>query len=252
MKKLLILLIVVLFFQMFVPFSIFAQRKGKSEPNWISLVEGSDLKYDGNALAKSLKGRYPNKYREVELTNGALLRLNDWDEYLSNYIYSLPIEKRHPVLDGVSRHYHEYDKVEKFIRFMPLKYISGPYALASHVALRGVLKDSIAFAYLVVQYYGASWIFADRLTIVVDDEKIELDSLVFKRDNHGGDVWEYALLSLANIEYRNIAKKISVANEVIIRFHGQYYTDLEVSERMKTDLKAMLGAVYTLNNWQEE
>ena len=70
----------------------------------------------------------------------------------------------------------------------------------------------------------------------------------FYRDNYGGNVWEYAYLDISNPEYRKVADKIASSKEVIIRFQGkQYYSDLSLSQRMKSDLMAMLDVVDVVN-----
>lgn len=221
----------------------------EAKPRWVSLVEGSDLAYDAHDLAEK-QARYGDDFSEMVLNNGARLRGDSWDDYLKDFILSLPQDNRHQLLDGITRHFHQYDRVENAIRFEPLRLLSGPYARTSHVALRGIIKDDAAHAVLRIRYYGRNWIFAERLTIVLDNERISLDSLQFARDHSAGNVWEYVNLPLSREEYRELSEKISESESVIIRFHGrQYYSDLEVTERMKEDLRAMVNAVSTLNRW---
>lgn len=226
-----------------------AQSDVRSEPRWLPLVDGSDTAYDAHDFAEK-RAQYGSDFSEMVLNNGARLRQSNWDNYLEGFVSSLPATERHEVLDGITRHFHEYDRVEGAIRFEPLRLLSGPYARTSYVALRGVIKDQSAHAFLRVRYYGKSWLFVDGLTVVVDGDRVRLDSVQFARDHSGGNVWEYADLPLDNSEYRDLAKRITEADEVIIRFHGkQYYSDLEVSQRMKEDLRAMLVAVSSLNGW---
>jgi len=221
----------------------------EDSPRWVSLVKGSDLAYDAHDLAEK-RARYGDDFSEMVLSNGARLRGDSWDDYLKDFILSLPQDNRHQVLDGITRHFHQYDRVENAIRFEPLRLLSGPYARSSYVALRGIIKDDVAHAFLRIRYYGRDWLFADRLTIVLDNERISFDSLQFSRDHSGGNVWEYVNLPLSREEYRDLSKEISESENVIIRFHGrQYYSDLEVTDRMKEDLNAMLNAVGVLNGW---
>lgn len=226
-----------------------AQSDVGSEPRWVPLIDGSDIAYDSHDLAEK-RARHGSDFSEMVLNNGARLRQSSWDDYLKDFMLSLPATKRHQVLDGITRHFHQYDRVEDAIRFEPLRLLSGPYARTSYVALRGVIKGRSAQAFLRVRYYGSSWLFAEGLTVVLDHDRVRLNSLQFARDHSGGNVWEHVNLPLDNSEYRDLAKRISEADEVIIRFHGrQYYSDLEVSERMKEDLRVMLAAVSSLNGW---
>ena len=207
-------------------------------PKWESLVEGSDLKKDVN---------YKYHPSEMKLSNDMLLRGDTWNGFLKEYVESFPIEKRNDVLRGLTRFYKDYDKVDKVIKFEPLRYISGPYSSNSYVSLKGSLTRSKASALLKIRYYGSSWIFANRITVVADDFTWKSSDLHFYRDNYT-KVWEYTYLDLSQPEYRKIANKIVSSKEVIIRFHGkQYYDDLQVTERMKQDISAMLKVIDAIN-----
>ena len=152
------------------------------------------------------------------------------------------------MLDGLTKFYKEYDKVDKTIKFDPLRYISEPYAFNSYVSLTGNLTKSKANAFLKVRYHGSSWIFANSITVVADDFKWESPELKFYRDSYT-KVTEYAYLDINKPEHRKIADKIISSKEVIIRFNGdQYYHDLEVTERMKKDIYVMLKTIDAINS----
>ncbi|WP_283786217.1 hypothetical protein QNI23_007445 [Bermanella sp. WJH001] len=207
-------------------------------PKWEPLFEGAELKTDVN---------YKYYPREMKLSNDMLLRGDTWNGFLKEYIENLPLGKRNDLLNGLTRFYKEYDKVDKIIKFEPLRYISGPYSSNSYVSLKGSFTKSKASALLKINYYGSDWIFSNRITIVADDFTWKSPALKFYRD-HYTKVWEYTYLDLDKAEYRMLADKITSSKEVIIRFHGkQYYDDLEVTERMKQDISAMLKAIDAIN-----
>ncbi len=208
------------------------------KPNWVKLVDGAEIYYDKN---------YQYHPSEMQLSNGMLLRGDNWNNCLKSFIESVPVNKRFDILDGITRYYFEYDKVEKKIKFEPLRYISGPYSSNSYISLKGSLTDQKAQALLMIQYMGDSWIFADNIKIVADDFSWQSPKMEFYRDNTSV-VWEYTYLDLNNQEIRSLIDKIISAKEPIIRFVGQqYYSDLVVTERMKSDIKAMLKAIDTIN-----
>jgi hypothetical protein len=218
--------------------SIDTNSRASDSPQWEPLVEGSDLTTNVNYEF------YPS---EMKLSNNMLLRGKTWNGFLKEYIESFPIEKRDGILKGITRFYIEYDKVDKIIKFEPLRYISGPYSSNSYVSLKGTLTKSKANALLKIRYYGSSWIFASRITVVADDFTWKSPELKFYRD-HYTKVWEYTFLDLNKPKYRNIADRIASSKDVIIRFHGkQYYADLQVTERMKQDISAMLKAIDIIN-----
>lgn len=209
-----------------------------ASPKWELLTDGSDLTTNINYKY------YPD---EMKLSNNMLLRGQTWNGFLKDYVNSFPPEKRDGVLRALTRFYKEYDKVDKIIKFEPLRYASGPYSSNSYVSLEGSLTKSKANALLTIRYYGSSWIFAHRITIVADDFTWNSPELEFYRD-HYTNVWEYTFFDISNPEYRKIADKIVSSKEAIIRFHGkEYYSDLEVTERMKKDMSAMLKAIDFIN-----
>lgn len=205
------------------------------EPKWTPLTDGSSLSFDEN---------YAHHPQEMRLSNNKLLRGESWNGYLKRYVESFPVEKRGPILDGITRHVTDYDKVEGFIRFEPVRYISEPYSRKSYVAVMGVLRPGKATALLKLHYYGDSWLFAEGVKVVTDGVPFQSPALKFSRDHYGGKVWETALLDLSKPEVRALADKIVASKEAIIRFQGkQYYSDLTVTDRMREDIGAMLKAI---------
>ena len=205
------------------------------EPKWVSLTEGAELNYDEN---------YKYHPSEMKLSNERLLRGDDWNGYLKAYVDSFPPEKRDTILEGITRHVTDYDKVEGFIRFEPVRYMSGPYAKKSYVAVVGTLRPEKATVFLKLHYYDDSWLFAKSFKVVTDGVPFQSPAVRFNRDNYGGNVWETAYLDLSKKKYRALADKIVSSKEAIIRFQGkQYYSDLTVTDRMREDIGSMLKAL---------
>lgn len=205
------------------------------EPEWVTLTDGAKISYDVN---------YEYHPSEMKLSNEKLLRGDSWNGYLKTYVESFPPEKREPILQGITRHVTDYDKVEGFIRFEPVRYMSGPYSKASYLAVVGTLRPESATAFLKFHYYGDSWLFAKSFKVVTDGVPFQSPEIKFRQDHYGGNVWETAYLDLRKEEYRALANEIVSSEEAIIRFQGkQYYSDLTVTDRMRTDIEYMLKAL---------
>lgn len=206
------------------------------KPNWVALTDGAELYFDANSSS--------NFSGNITLSNNMKLRSEDWDNYLRSYIESFPPVKRSKILDGVLRHKTEYDKVDKLIRFEPKTFLSGPYSKSSHIGVVGTLQPNKINAFIKFKFYGDSWIFAKSLKIVTDGNSYQSPILKFKRNSYGGKVWEIAYLNLNDNANRELINKIVLSKEAIVRFQGgQSYYDLEVTNRMREDISAMLKAI---------
>jgi len=180
------------------------------------------------------------------LSNGMLLRQTQW-EYLKPLIEKYPETARDTILDGLTRFWTGYDRVEKQITIEPLRYISGPYSGRSYVSLVGTIRSKKAVAFLKFNYRGRSWLFAERIKVVADDYVWQSPELGFHRD-HSTEVWESAHLDLEDPAVRRLAVAIMDAKEAIVRFQGrQYHSDLVVTDRMKSDLRAIVDALDRIN-----
>lgn len=218
------------------------------EDQWASLIDGMEIKYNKSALERNQE-RYGGDFSEMRISNDTRLRLEKWESYLKDYLLSFSPEKRDDIADGITRYFHEYDRVDQVIRIEPLRFASGPYSRSSYVSMRGTLRPNSADVFLRLRHYGRNWLFANRVTVSVDGERIELGGLNFNRDHAAGNIWEQVDLNLSNSRNRRLAERIASGSEVIIRFHGrQYYSDFEPSDRMKDDINAMLRAVDAINN----
>ncbi len=211
--------------------------KEEKVAKWEPITKGSSIKVDTN---------YPY---EMKLSNGRLLRQKNWNEYLKPFIKTYSQENADIIVDGLTRYWWAYDKVDKKIKFEPLRYMSEPYSRSKYVSMQGTIEKGRAIGLIKIKYYSSSWIFANRLKIVADGYTWESPELKFYRDNSGGNVWEYTFLNLSKQEHREVAEKISSAKETIIRFNGkQYFSDFTLPSRMKDDLKAMIKVIDVVNN----
>ena len=206
-------------------------NKTPTTTHWVPLVEGSSL------MMNDAHKYHP---REIQLSNGSLLRGVEWEVYLKDYILSLPLEKRHDVVDGLTRHHHDYDEVEKLIKFKPIQYFSGPYHNTSYVGATGTISAEDTELMLVIKYYGSYWLFAERVKVVVGDYTWESRNMYFRRE-HDTNVWETGYISIIGKDRIELAEKIASSEKVIVRVYGRdHYHDIIVSEAMKADIKAAI------------
>ncbi len=176
------------------------------------------------------------------------IKKSEWEDFLRDYVESIPVENRETVLDAVSRYSHYFDEVEMYIRYRPLQHGSGPYYNKSYISLIGTLQKNKATAIPVIRYFGESWLFVDRFKVVADDFKWDSPHIKFERDMSGTKVTEWVYLNIELPEIREILEKIITAKKSIVRLYGhQYYRDIEVTDRMKQDISAMLEGVKTIN-----
>jgi len=82
---------------------------------------------------------------------------------------------------------------------------------------------------------------------MIDGKTTNLTSVKFSRNNLD-TVWETAALDLNIAANRNLVDRLVSSKEAIVRFRGSRgSSDLIVTDRMRSDLKAMLIAVDTIN-----
>lgn len=202
------------------------------EPEWVPMTEGSEIYFDKNY-------KYHPSY--MKLSNGMLLSGNKWNDHIKKYVESFPPTKRTIIIDGITRHVTNYDKVENFIRFEPVRHIDGPYEKSSYVAIIGSLSPGETKILAKFRYYGRSWIFAKSFKVVTDGISFQSPAIKFNRDTNVGNVTEVAYLDLSDKENLTLIERIVFSKETIIRFQGeQYYSDLIVTDRMREDMGAIL------------
>ncbi len=94
-----------------------------------------------------------------------------------------------------------------------------------------------------LHYTGDDWIFFDKITFAIDDERIikTYKYSELERDNGHGDVWEY--VHIIDNGYEDLFWKIANSKKTIVRFEGDaHYFDLTVSDADKQAIRELLTA----------
>jgi len=206
--------------------------------NWAPLFAGSSFNVNADALK--------NNTEYMQLQNGAKIKVSDWNGYLKSLVSQYPTAIADSILDGLTRVYYEYDKVEKMIRFDADRSVSAGYANNSYIAFSGFIKDSKIIPFVKFNYTGPDWVYANRIKLVCDNETFEYDSLKFLTHGIADFVSEYTLIPF-NASMQQLIPKIIKSKETIIRFYGDpVYSDLTVSFEMKTDMETFLKTIRAL------
>jgi len=205
---------------------------------WAPLYAGSSIMIDVDAM------KYNKEY--MVLINGAKIKKNDWNAYLKDFVLKFPVSKSDSIVDGLTRCFYEYDKVEKMIRFGPDKDMASDFNNQSYIAFSGFIKGLTIYPSVKFNYTGTDWIYANRIKLVCDDETFEYDSLKFLTYGTTDFVSEYVLIPF-NENMQELIPKIINSKETIIRFYGEpIYSDLIVSDKMKLDMKKVLKTIKAL------
>jgi hypothetical protein len=207
--------------------------------NWAPLFMGSSIMIDADAFMMN------KEY--MKLKDGSKIKTSDWNAYLKDFVLKFPIAKSDSIMDGLSRCYYEYDKVEKMIRFGPDRDVASEYYNKSYLAFSGFIKGTKIQPFVKFNYMGADWIYASRIKLVCDDETYEYDSLKFYTLGSTDFVSEYVLMPF-NETMQELIPKIVNSKETIIRFYGDpIYSDFTVSPGMKLDMKKFLKTINALH-----
>ena len=105
-------------------------------------------------------------------------------------------------------------------------------------------KGGTPWMRLIFNYTGSSWIFFEKVTVAVDDERYTFyyDYFDIERDNSGGEVWEYMDDNVGSYTLKML-EDIVDSETVIIRFEGDsHYRDITMSASDKTAIKEVLTA----------
>ena len=223
--------IAVVFFVLGIACAGFAQNKAP-------LFPGSKLLIDADL--------YKINKEQMVLNNGTSIKTSDWNGYLKNLVSDFPPSTADSILDGLTLYYHEWDKVERMIRFDADRNPSANYNGHSYICFSGFIKDKKVIPFVKFNYSGPDWIYANRIKLVCDDETFEYDSLRFYTIATTQYVSEYVLMPY-NAEMQDLITKIINSKETIIRFYGDpIYSDLVVTNRMKLDLKEFMKTIKAL------
>jgi len=241
-------------------------------PRWLPLIEGSDVCYDRIDLARQrdlwnsqrerraeyLKKHPGSRLRPIpawdrntnghlNLSNGQTLKVEVWERYLKNFMESLPLEKRHDVLEGITRHSHEHDTIDNVIVFEPLRHSTGHYNRSAYIGLTGDPRKDAAAGFLTIRYYGVSSLSIERFAVITDGQTYQSYPIDFETDT-SIKVREWAYLRLDDPEVRGLVERITGSNTAVVRFQGRHnYRDLVVPDRMKYDMRTMLKAIDAIN-----
>ncbi len=208
--------------------------------NWVPLFAGSSIKIDADA--------FQNNKKNLRLQSGALIKTSDWNNYLKDFILKFPVATSDSIVDGLTRCYYEYDKVEKMIRFDTDKSPASDYYNKSYIAFSGYIKGIKIYPFVKFNYTGTDWIYANRIKLVCDDETFEYDSLKFYTYGTEDFVSEYILLPFDE-SMQELIPKIIKSKETIIRFYGDpIYSDFIVSNEMILDMKKFMKTIKALQN----
>lgn len=192
-------------------------------PDWVELNERTTLLYDR---------KFNDGKNGIFLSNGAIISKSDFtilEEFCNYFGNSYDI-----LLRIISRFNPKYDKINDYIIFDS----SDDTALhSSYISIRGLLRRGTINSSMKFQYYGEKWIFANRIIILIDGKRYDLNDLKFYRDNTT-IVWEYTFFYIESPLSKEIIQSIGKSQETIIRFQGeQYYFDLLVSSDMKNEIQ---------------
>ena len=110
-----------------------------------------------------------------------------------------------------------------------------------------VLKEDTPLLRMRYFYRGNNWLFVDRMLIKVDDQKVDVNGLAFKRDNSGRSVWEWHD-KIASSEDIKLLNDIISSKDAKVRFYGkQSYSDNEISSKQRKFMSNIMK-VYEMFN----
>lgn len=213
-------------------------REGLPE-KWQLIVDGSTLREDVN---------HEWAANELHLENGGIIPRDTWESITKPLIESRPKEERDALTRMLSRHWHGYDDIERQVDIRPLRYLSGPYHAHSYIAGRGAIKDGKMEGAIFIRYLAKDWLFIDSITVAADefrwkkDIEFNYEQVKLKREALGNSlpmIEETGVLLLP--QEMEIVERIASSKSATIRLHGiNAKTDIEVTERFKSDLNYFL------------
>ena len=113
----------------------------------------------------------------------------------------------------------------------------------------GVQGDDV-WLRLVCDYTADDWIFFEKITFAVDDERYykSFSYTDVVRDNDGGEIWEYVDMDVSEADIEML-HAIANSEVTIVRFEGDdYYDDVEISSADKKAIAEMLRVYEFLAN----
>lgn len=98
---------------------------------------------------------------------------------------------------------------------------------------------------VVLSYTGSDWLFVNRLEFLCDGNTYTLIPDEVKRDNSGGDVYEWIDASIDYPELRRIIFAIAYSKDAKVRYIGDQYRH---DRKIRANEKSMLREMYEILN----
>lgn len=148
----------------------------------------------------------------------------------------------------------EYDSFTKSRLIMPgwsaISRITGETGVEPELVL---LENERPVLVLRVQFAGDSWLFLERLSILIDDQEMMLDQPIDRGDRRthalSGGVREHAPLIMKEAQFPNL-RRIATAKKMLIRIAGEkgYVTvNPKSTARFRSDLAGALQVYEVLH-----
>lgn len=112
------------------------------------------------------------------------------------------------------------------------------------------IQGDYAWMRLVCDYTSSDWVFFEKITFAVDDQRYYkyFDYFDVVRDNDWNSIWEYVDIVVGDDEIE-LLEAIAESTTTIIRFEGDnYYDDFTVTQADKDAIKAMLKVYEAYND----
>lgn len=212
------------------------------QSNWQPVIEGSKVLIDTNCVGKSSSIRSSGF---LCFEHGKVLSQNEW-EIIKRIIDNYPDDKKDILINALTRYSIQYDSMLSEYNFS----LSGPeYDLKSSVTIGGKIKNNTILASVTFKYYGSGWIFAEKIISKIDGELETTDTMHFSRSTvRGSYVLEIASRPLLLPTWRDYLDRIANSKETTVRISGARNVDIEITEKMRQDIKYMLDAIDLMNN----
>jgi tetratricopeptide (TPR) repeat protein len=102
-------------------------------------------------------------------------------------------------------------------------------------------KNSRTWLRLKTGFHKSDWVFFEKISVKADEYKFEIPFDYYEdRDTDiGSGIYEWIDISV-NSSLLSKLKKVTEADEVIVRFSGDYYKDYELSSKQKIRIKQII------------
>lgn len=132
--------------------------------------------------------------------------------------------------------YKQYDKL-----FNKTVIYSNRLSSSPSISFEIVIIEDVVTPMFELNYSGSEWIFANSVTIVVNDNKINIPLKSFDRKVLSGASINEKFRFLMSEGLYNLLKDFKATDELILRFHGKsYYSDRSPGNQVKSALVNMI------------